>query len=53
VLLCSRFRPKQGSSVRGIIFDVDDREAAIFDLFEDTDYDKQVRGCANIKRQLL
>jgi gamma-glutamylcyclotransferase (GGCT)/AIG2-like uncharacterized protein YtfP len=39
-------RPKAGSSVLGIIMEITPREAVIFDLFEDTDYDKQVRADA-------
>jgi gamma-glutamylcyclotransferase (GGCT)/AIG2-like uncharacterized protein YtfP len=37
-------RPKPGSSVVGIIMEITPREAVVFDLFEDTDYDKQVRS---------
>jgi Gamma-glutamyl cyclotransferase, AIG2-like len=37
-------RPKPGSSVLGIIMEITPREAVIFDLFEDADYDKQVRA---------
>ncbi|KAG5190286.1 Butirosin biosynthesis, BtrG-like protein [Tribonema minus] len=34
-------RPKEDGSVSGIVFDVTEREERIFDLFEDSDYDKE------------